>query len=177
MVPPTSPPTEAWEGQALQAAGCFQLCGLHMCVCVHLYARVPATSGVSTTTQQFWLKLQLVACGSCHPCIAGLSLGRGPCRCSANGMVAGNLGLCPRVLGTGLWALCGCHLLPAAPVSSYAPLPPPHPQQRAGPLLLWALPLGFSMPEMEGLHWTGKVPGVTWVPCPLTPAGPCVWIS
>ena len=26
MVPPTSPPTEAWEGQALQAAGCFQLC-------------------------------------------------------------------------------------------------------------------------------------------------------
>ena len=145
MAPPNSPPhqgIEAWEGQALCPPRQPAVSSCVACTC----ARVPAASGVPTGTQPGY--------GSCHPCI---SLGRGFCRCSASRLVAGNLGLCPRGLGTGLQpsALMWLPSPACCPSGRLCPPHTPRTRQRSGPRLLWALPLGFSMPEMEGL-WEGQ---------------------
>lgn len=95
--PPPPHRVEALErGKFLssRAASCFQLCGLHVCARVYLYACVHgclAATDILTwarDSSEYQPQLGRVVCAT----LVSLGfLGWGPCRCSANWPVAGSL--------------------------------------------------------------------------------------
>lgn len=63
----------------------------------------------------------------------------------------------------------GSHLLPAAPVSSYALLPPtPFPAEVWAPPPVGSASGFFNARDGRTVVGTGRVSGATWIPCPIS---------